>query len=298
MAEDSSTRSCGVWTGFRRECGKILQEIAPGFLNWVQDWRMRRKTMRSFDESRPKQTTYPRPIGENNSAAADDASAGNDVKARALPQLSAPLARRARIAAWHMLRPVLRWQHRSSPAAVLGIYFGILCALSVSASVYFLLPRHQKDPVPAAEEISAEVALLLNASGDKLSPQRQAASANSTRLLGQAEKEFRAGRYAAAELLFRKALPTARFPALTGFQIFLCLLKQGKTAEAKSLAGKFPPSASIINPSGIFVHAAYSLRQSRPEDARLDIESARRRFPMMSPFYEKALADAALAPAP
>ena len=297
MAEDSSNQSGGVWAGFRRECGKILREIAPGFLNWVQDWRMRRKTMRSFVLSRPKQTAPPHPIS-GNSSAGDDASAGNDVKARALPKLSAPLARRTRIAAWHMLRPVLRWQHRSSPAAVLGIYFGILCALSVSASVYFLLPARQKNPVPAAEEISAEVALLLNGSDGKLPRQRQSATVNSAQLQAHAEKEFQAGRYAAAELLFRKALPTARFPALTGFQVFLCLLKQGKTAEAKALAGKFPPSTSIINPSGIFVHAAYSLRQSRPEDARLDIESARRRFPMMSPFYEKALADAALAPSP
>jgi thioredoxin-like negative regulator of GroEL len=112
----------------------------------------------------------------------------------------------------------------------------------------------------------------------------------------QAEEEFRAGNYAAAEQHFRKLLPTARFRALTGFQVFLCLIKQGKIEEAKQMAKKFPYGPAAKNPSGIYASAALALLEGRSDDTRQAIETARRQYPLITPLYDAALVDAKIAP--
>jgi len=119
---------------------------------------------------------------------------------------------------------------------------------------------------------------------------------DSARMESEAEAEFQAGNFAAAERNFRKILPTTHFRALVGFQIFLCLLKQGKTAEAELLARNFPTSAAAKNPSGSYALAAIALSQGRSDDALQLVENARRRFPLTSPLYDKALSEASLKP--
>lgn len=287
----------GRLAAFALEVGGILQEIAPGLLTKFRDWRRRRRVVRSYLRSRPKRADQPAQGGAGNEPAAGvPAPAKHERPARALPKLSAPMARRARIAAWRVARPVFHWHHRSPPGLVLGVYFGVLLLVSVTASACLLVSSNGKPPAPAAAGKPAEVGLGLANSPAKILSVRVTPEI-SARLQGEADNAFRAGRFADAEARYRESLPAARFPALTGFHVFLCLLKQGKVAEAKALAGKFPEPSSIRNPSGAFVHAAIALAESRPDDARLDIDSARRRFPMISPFYEKALSDAALAPA-
>jgi len=227
----------------------------------------------------------------------EEESAGNEPEARALPKLAAPLARRARIAAWRVFRPLTRWQRRSSPLIILAAYFGILGVLSLSATTYFLLPSRQE--APAAVAPTDIVAMRLGApSRSKGFQETPKETADAARLQSQAEEELQAGSYAAAEQHFRELLPTAHFRALTGFQVFLCLLKQGKTAEAELMAGRFPSGVSARNPSGLYVRAATAVTQGRREDARSAIASARRQYPLISPLYDKALTDTGLAPEP
>jgi len=229
----------------------------------------------------------------------EEESAGHEPAARparALPKLAAPLARRARIAGWRTFRPLTRWQRRSSPLIVLAAYFGILGVLSLSATAYFLMPSRQK--APAAVAPTDLVAMRLGPPDRKAIQEPPKEPADAARLQRQAEAELRSGNYAAAEQHFRELLPTAHFRALTGFQIFLCLLKQGKTAEAELMAGRFPSGVSARNPSGLYVRAATALTQGRAEDARSVIGSARRQYPLISPLYDKALADAGIAPEP
>jgi hypothetical protein len=230
----------------------------------------------------------------------EEESAGNGPEARparALPKLAAPLARRARIAGWRMFRPLTRWQRRASPLIVLTSYFGILGVLSLSATTYFLMPSRQK--APAAVAPTDIVAMRLGApSRSKAIQEPPKEPADAARLQSQADEEFRSGNYAAAEQHFRELLPTAHFRALTGFQVFLCLLKQKKAAEAELMAGRFPSGVSARNPSGLYVRAATALTQGRAEDARSVIGSARRQYPLICPLYDKVLAEARLAPEP
>lgn len=292
---DPLNRNRGAFEGLRRICREILFEIDPRLPNLLHDWSRRRRSIRAFELSRSsrKQITQARTHpGEKKNAVE------NKGTARALPKLSIPQARQARIIAWRMFRPILRWHHRASIGTVLATYFGILSVASVSATVYFLIPTRTRQPVQKSDVPAADGAVLFNGSVHKFLSDSHTTPADSARLQSQAEEEFRSGNYAAAEIHFRESLPTARFRALTGFQIFLCLLKQGKTAEAETMAGKFPTGSNAKNPSGIYVQAAFALMQSRPEDAHRDIESARRQFSFISPFYEKALNDAALTPVP
>jgi len=278
----------GALENFQRTGGGILQEIVPGLQSWLRDWAKRRKIHLILGRHRglPSESTQ----GDG------DAKDAVSRPARALPKLSSPRARRRRIARWRTFRPVLRWQRRASLATVLVTYFGILGVLSLSVTAFFLVPaRHEvvvpKTPVPII------VSMQLGTRPRKTLQQPPAVVPRDlARLQDQAEKDFRSGNYAAAESGFRELLPVARFRALTGFQIFLCLLKQGKTAEAEFMGERFPTGTSAKNPSGIYVSAATAFLQGRTEDGRSAIESAHRQFPLICPLYDKALADAGLAP--
>jgi len=278
---------------FLRSSKNLLHDIFPELLNFLHDQKRRRRRIRAYLRSRAE---VPQPSPVKKEMPVED-----EVKARALPKLSLVQMRRFRIGTWRLLRPIIRWQRRSAAPIVFAVYFGILCVLSISTTVYFLIPASSPNPPPRASLPPAEVApLTLGTSrpGRLFLQDPRTKPADLSRLQSQAEEEFRAGNYAKAEALFREALPTARLRAFTGFQIFLCLLKQGKFAEAELMAGKFPATANAKNPSGQYVHAALALIHSRPEEARQCVETARREFPSISPFYDKALNDATLQPSP
>ena len=282
---------------FQRMCRGILQEVAPELLNWAQDRRKRRRAIKKFLLRRSSQGQRK---GGDSRDPGNAGSAGGRASspARALPKLAFLWARRVRIAAWRGIRPILRWQRRSSPVTILATYFGLLSVLSLLASAYFLIPARHVDHPPKAEAPPHLISMQLGVPARKALQQPQEDPVSLTRLQKQAEEEFLAGNYAAAEQIFRELLPTARFRALTGFQIYLCLLKQNKSAEAELMAGRFPTGPMARNPSGIYVRAAAALLQGRTEDARAAIESARKQYPQICPLYDKALSDAALAPLP
>lgn len=72
----------------------------------------------------------------------------NEASARAIPKLSIPQARRARIVAWRTFRPVIHWHRRTPPPKVLLVYFGIIGALSLATSLSFLAgSKAAKTPV-------------------------------------------------------------------------------------------------------------------------------------------------------
>ncbi|MEI6073016.1 MAG: hypothetical protein WCS31_14580 [Verrucomicrobiae bacterium] len=280
-AEDTEAQTDIATEGQPGVFGRILQEFVPGLQNWLHDRRNRRDTIRVLQRIRH--------AGGHPGAEA--------LPARALPKLASPRARKRRIAAWRVFRPVLRWQRRS-PKAVFATYFGVLGALSLFVTACFLIPSLEKKPAaPTAPAAPAVVSMKLGVPAVKaLQPPARTAPANARGRQALAEKYFQDGNYAAAEQQFREILPTTEFRALTGFQIFLCMLKQGKTAEAEFLAGRFPTGTLAKNPSGLYARAAKALVQGRTEDARADIESARRQYPLISPLYDKALAAAGLAP--
>ncbi|MEI6073389.1 MAG: hypothetical protein WCS31_16495 [Verrucomicrobiae bacterium] len=284
-ANEAEEKSAGFSARFQRLCGDILHEIAPGLLHFLRDSRKRRRSVRAYQNSRPTMEQIARP------ETWEDAGPATGRAARALPKLDFLWARRLRAAAWRVFRPALRWQRRSSATVVLGTYFGILGILSLSAMAFFLMPsrhapRANTAPLPAAALAPKAI-------------QKPAPSADDlARLQEQAENELRAGDYAAAEQHFRELLPNTRFRALAGFQIFLCLLKQKKTAEAEGMLRLFPTNIIARNPSGMYARAATALMQGRTEDAQAEILSARRLHPFISPLYDKALSDAAIAPEP
>jgi len=290
-AEETVEQTAIATEGRQGVFGRILQEFVPGLQNWLHDRRTRRKTIQILQRSRH--------AGGRAGAPGDDGLHGAEARpARALPKLASPRARKLRIAAWRIFRPVFRWQRRSSPKAVLATYFGVLGALSLFVTASFLLSSWGKKPAaPAPHPVPAVVSMKLGVpAGKALQPPTRSAPANARGRQALAEKFLRDGNYAAAEQQFREILPTTKFRPLTGFQIYLCLLKQGKTAEAEVMAGKFPTGTLANNPSGLYARAATALVQGRTEDARADIESARRQHPLLSPLYDKALADAGLAP--
>ncbi len=239
----------------------------------------------------PTVATAPSKQGEG---ATPDAQAK---PARALPKLSSRAARRGRIATWRLLRPVLRWQRRTPPSKVLACYFGVLGVVSLAAIAVFVWPS-PPPPAQRSAPLSAPsgVTMQLGVPARKAVRDPLPDSAAVAQLQDRADAEFHAGNYAAAEKSFRELLPSARFRPLTGFQIFLCLLKQGKSAEASIMANKFPAGPGAKNPSGQYVAAALAITNGRPDDARAAVEAARRQFPTICPLYDRALA-AALAPA-
>jgi len=153
-----------------------------------------------------------------------------------------------------------------------------------------------RKPAPTEESRpSGPITMRLGKSVPKpLQEPRRKEPVDVERLQSQADEEFRTGNYASAEQHFRALLPSTRLRALTGFQIYLCLLKQKKTAEAELLAGKFPTGPAARNPSGLYVRAAIARMEGRMEDSRSAIESARSQYPFICPLYDKALADASL----
>lgn len=255
--------------------------------NWITDWRRRRRAIRSYLRSRKYQASV---AGDKLSHAEE-----NEARpARALEKLSSREARVRRVAVWRRLRPVIRWHRRTRVAVVIGVYFGTLGLLSLLLSLYFLqasTPQKENAPAPGG---AGPVMLTLGA------PARNSLrdpSPDAIALLQQeAETAFRSGNFAVAETLFRRLLPKARLKALTGFQIYLCLLQQGKSAELEVMGGKFPSEAVAKNPLPFFAKAASALKGGRTAEAVELIAFAHRQFPEISLFYDKALRDAGLPP--
>lgn len=257
--------------------------------NWITDWRRRRRAVRSYLRSRKYKSGV---AGENNAAPEECASR----PARALEKLPTRGARVRRIAVWRRLRPVIRWHRRARVGVVLGVYFGSLGLLSLLLSTYFLLPSPPpKEDVPLAEGTGL-VAMTLEATARNALRDQPPGPDDIATLQQEAETAFRSGDYATAEKLFRRLLPKVRLKALAGFHIYLCLLQQGKSAELEVLSGKIPSKAVAKNPLPLYAKAASALKAGRPAEAGEQIASARRQFPDISPFYDKALREAGLPP--
>lgn len=263
------------------------------FLDWLKDRRRKLKARRAFLRSRKDRASLLGEISQRRKETTGlEESNRERSPARALPKLPSRRARQARIVRWKIMRPVFRWQRRSSPLVVLGTYFGIVAFFSIPATVYFLVPEKPADngtphsPHSAAPSDPMQLAMM----GNKAVRQSHVEPADIEQLQNEADREFRAGNFAVAEGLFQKLLPNPRFRALTGFHIFLCLLMQGKNAEAEVMLAKFPPENQIAkNPSGFYARAALAIKQGRPDDARRNIDSAHAQFPVLSPLYDQAL---------
>jgi hypothetical protein len=116
------------------------------------------------------------------------------------------------------------------------------------------------------------------------------------RIQSEAEEAFRAKDFAKAETQLREILPFIRLRALGGFQIYVCLVLQGKSAEAEVMAAKFPETAVSRNPAPLYIRAVKAIENGNPEEARMEIESARKAFPEISPLYDQVLRDAGIMP--
>lgn len=295
-AEEPASRS-SRWGKFRDTLRVALIELAPELPNLLRDWRKRRKAIKAFHLSR-KQVAVASAEVDGARAQGEGTTPDAQAKpARALPKLSSRAARRGRIATWRLLRPVLRWQRRTPPSKVLACYFGALGVVSLAAIAVFVWPS-PPPPAQRSAPLSAPsgVTMQLGVPARKAVRDPLPDPAAVAQFQDRADAEFHAGNYAAAEKSFRELLPSARFRPLTGFQIFLCLLKQGKSAEASIMANKFPAGPGAKNPSGQYVAAALAITDGRPGDARAAVDAARRQFPTICPLYDRALAAAALAP--
>jgi len=199
-----------------------------------------------------------------------------------------------RIAVWRRLRPVTRWHRRTRIGVVIGVYFGTLGALSLLLCLYFLqgaTPQRGNVPTPGT---SGPVSLSLGASARIPLQEPSLKPGDVAALQQEAESAFRRGDFPTAEKLFLRILPKARLKALTGFYIYLCLLQEGKAAELELLAGKIPSAALANNPFPFYSKAASALKAGHPAEAVEQIASARRQFPEISLYYDKALREAGL----
>lgn len=184
------------------------------------------------------------------------------------------------------------------PWALVIIFFTALFLVS-GAITWFMVANQKPLVVRNSEEESPvvpPVAMTLSGRpGEALrTPSPDLGEVNE--LQDQADEAFREGNYEMAEQLLRKILPQARLKALTGFQIYICLLKQGKTGEARLLASRFPHVSIAKNPSPFYVQAVDALLVGNTELALSSMELARKQFPETAALYDKVLRDANLIP--
>ncbi|MFZ4777318.1 MAG: tetratricopeptide repeat protein, partial [Terrimicrobiaceae bacterium] len=116
-----------------------VDEVAPGFRTWLSDRRQRAEAIRVYRTSRRPWESGAEGPGLH---AEEDDVDREERPSRAVPKLTLDLARHARIAGWKVIRPVVRWQRRSSPSKVLVTYFGMGALLSLSVTTGLILGAH------------------------------------------------------------------------------------------------------------------------------------------------------------
>lgn len=123
----------------------FVDMVAPGFRTWLDDRRLRAEAIRIYQNSRRREGS------EEEAEAISGEEVGDGGRpARAIPRLGCDLGRRARVAGWRVIRPIIRWQRRSSPARVLATYFGLGAAVSLTITTGLLAgPRNGEETRPA-----------------------------------------------------------------------------------------------------------------------------------------------------
>ncbi len=190
-----------------------------------------------------------------------------------------------------------RKRGKPQPWHLVFIFFGLLILLSLGVAAAFFRPPPtppKVDPVPVdpAPPVAMNLSMTARDALKKPTPD----TLEVKRIQSEAEEAFRAKDFARAEEQLREILPFIRLRALGGFQIYVCLVLQGKSAEADVMAAKFPESAVSRNPAPLYIRAVKAIRNGNPENARTEIESARKAFPEISPLYDQVLRDAGIMP--
>jgi tetratricopeptide (TPR) repeat protein len=196
------------------------------------------------------------------------------------------------------MRPIFRWHRRKPVALVLAIYLGVPAVVCLAACLWFLQSGSQP-PSSAATASAAPggpVAIQLGAPAKPALREEILTPDKVSALQLQAEEAFRAGDFATAEALYQKLLPQAKHKAFTGFHLFLCLLQQGKSQEARLLANQATPRTVPKNPVTFYMAAAMAMKAGQPAQAAESISRAHELFPDRSLFYDKALREAGLEP--
>lgn len=102
-----------------------------------------------------------------------------------------------------------------------------------------------------------------------------------------AETEFEAGHYGEAERIYRELLDNTQRKTLTAYQIFTCMVMQGKRDEARSFLAGTPNIHSC--PAGQYADATIYFVDGNPEKALRLLKEARTSYPRLSLLYDPTL---------
>lgn len=224
-----------------------------------------------------------------------DEPASTVLRGRALPRWR----RRMRITLWKAFRPLARL-HRRVPAGLLVLFYLIVLA-GVSA-VFLLNVLPEKTARVAAPKGTAgqPATLQLQSPGPGgnllggMAPQPQPflLKPDTKKITDMVEQlgdiEFRAGRYPSAEKLYRAAFRTSPHRALTGFQIYVCTLLQGRHGQAADLKQRLA-RIGAKTPAHPYARAVLAFTEGRNADAEKILAEARTTYGSACDAYDPIL---------
>ncbi len=162
-------------------------------------------------------------------------------------------------------------------------------ALGVVLAGLFAMTNRSHGPVTVgkAPELPPEERVSLTLAPPK-SPMRKPITIGSAEQIELrhrlAESEFRSKNYAEAERIYRELLPDTRRKPLVNFQIFACLVGQGRKTEAVLYVKSHPELAKT--PFASYAKTVVLFLDGQPEDARQSWALARAGFPTVAGFYD------------
>lgn len=191
-----------------------------------------------------------------------------------------------------LLQRVARFNRKTPPCLILILYLGILAGGSLLLIAGILSSnRHAPGNIPAAAQegrpkTPGSLPLRPDASEESPAPRRltPAELELKSRL---AEAEFDSRNYAEAEQCYRQIIHSTPRKPLAAYQIFTCMLMQGRRDEANLYITGIPQIENT--PALHYAKATVAFLDGDADKARENLEIARSRFPRICPLYDPTL---------
>lgn len=225
--------------------------------------------------------------------------------ARAVSKWKSRRARTLRIAVWKVFRPVLRWRVRHPFLAGLLVWGPVLAASGLLTHSFIKKASEPSGSRSAlsqmAEEADPELGeVRMTFSGPPASSLsivgNLPAGVTPGQLMRRADLAFLKENYPEAEELYRQALPFQKRKPLVLFKIFVSVLLQNRTEDAKGMLSLIPPPPLGASPANFYARAALAIHEGNRAEAHSLIQEARSRFPVISGDYETVMKDAGVEP--
>jgi len=171
------------------------------------------------------------------------------------------------------------------------IMFGSLGALAVVSLILTMLCLSGKAPVAVVAKAPAVPSRPMSLRGDKEQEDEAAPLPMTPEQLEIkqqfAETELRMKDYAGAEAHYREILGSTNRKPLASYQIFVCMVLEGRRAEAE----QFITGATKARKTPAFLYAEGTVLflDGRAEEAREKFTAARAAYPTLTPYYDSTL---------